>query len=57
MLSLKPTELFFKLFSRLIIKIFLEYSLIICQVPKQRTINIKNINNISNDLILDKIIY
>jgi len=39
---LKLVEFFFKLFSKLEIKLFFECSLKTCQVPKDRTTNIKN---------------
>ena len=55
--SLKTTEPLFKLFSKSEINLLFECNLNTCHVPKERTINIKNIKNISNDLILNKTVY
>ena len=50
-------EFFFRLLSKSEIKLFFECNLKTCHVPNERTINIKNIKNISKDLILNKILY
>ena len=55
--ALKLIEFFFRLLSKSEIKLFFECNLKTCHVPKERTINIKNIKNISKDLILNKILY
>jgi len=56
-LTLKLIEFFFRLFSKSEIRLFFEYNLKTCHVPKERTVNIKNIKSISNDLILNKTVY